>query len=356
MILVLNPGSSSLKYKVYNSDLELQTKGSFSNIGAGDYKNHKEAIVALFSKIADYKITSVGVRIVHGGSFLHPTIINDEVLNEITECSKLAPLHNPPALHTIEAVKNFNPKFPVVAFFDTSFYAELPKESAIYALNSDVAKSFKIKRYGFHGISHSYALGEVKNFEKKRIVSIHLGGGCSITAIKNGKPIDTSMGFTPSEGLVMQTRSGDIDLGIIFFLIDKYGVEEAKRIVEKESGLKGLTGTDGEMLSVLYLAGEEIKGTDFNPPATLKKTHENIEKSKLALNIYCNRIKKYIGGYAALMGGIDTVIFTGMIGAYSPVVRDKVLEDLDFLNINEVLAIKPDEELAIATELSKKKF
>lgn len=355
MILVLNPGSSSLKYKVYDQDLREIARGNFSNIGSFGCKNHREAIEKFFKELSSYQIDLIGIRVVHGGDrFSQSILIDDDVVRELVKCSKLAPLHNPPALETIYAIRENQKQLPVYAVFDTSFYADLPEEAFTYALPEQITKSLSVRRYGFHGISHSHAMKQVPGYENKKIISIHLGGGCSITAINNGKPIDTSMGFTPDEGLVMQTRSGDIDPGIIFHLAEKYGLEKAKNIIEKESGLKGLTATDGEMLSVLYLAGEEIVGADFNPD-NLDKNPQGKENARLALMIYCNRIKKYIGAYAALLSGLDAVVFTGMIGANSPVIREKVMVGLDFLGNFEVMAINPDEELAIAEEVRKLK-
>jgi len=305
MILVLNCGSQSIKWKIFDQKLRLKKKGKARGSLKKELKKIKE------------DITLVGHRVVHGGEeFKKPTRINKEVLKKLQKYNKLAPLHNPYNLLGIKiALKKF-PKASHFAVFDTEFYKDLPKVSSNYALPENLRK--KYRRFGFHGISHEYAMKKVKG---KKIISCHLGGGCSITAIKNGKAIDTSMGFTPMEGLIMMTRSGDIDPGIVLDLGKK-----AKRVLNYESGMKGLTGTD-EMLKILK------------------------KKNTLALEMFVYRIKKYIGAYYAILGGCDVLVFTGMIGAGDPRIRKLVCKDLNILKKTKIVSIKPDEELAIAQKI-----
>lgn len=355
MILVFNPGSSSLKYKIYDKDLTEVGSGSVANIGSSSIKNHTEATKKLCSEIKNLKlqIDVIGYRVVHGGGLLeNGSIADDKNIKVLVDHSGLAPLHNPQALQVIQTTEPYFGKAKHLMFFDTDFFKSLPEEESTYPLPIEIAKENNIKRFGFHGISHKYVMAQVDPTGKENLITIHLGAGCSITAISSGKAIAHSLGFTPDEGLIMQTRSGDIDPGIIFFLVEKYGIEIAKKIIEKESGLSGMTGTDGNMLNVLYLAKEKIEDPDFQ--SQVSRTEDNEKQAKLALKIYVRRIQKYIAYYALLLGHVDKLVFTGNIGYGSSVIRDMVTERLESLPIDEFVRIKPDEEKAIATEIWQK--
>jgi len=312
MILVLNCGSQSIKWKVFSNDLKLKKEGSREI-----FKERSLAkILKEELKSINEEITLVGHRVVHGGDkFKKPTKITRSILKELNQLCKLAPLHNPFNILGIKISKKVFPKAKQIAVFDTAFYASLPEKAYSYALPKELRK--KYRRFGFHGISHEYAVDKVDKKHDKKVISCHLGGGASITAIKNGKAIDTSMGFTPMEGLIMMTRSGDIDPGIVLELGKK-----AKYILNYQSGIKGISGYDN-MLDLLK------------------------SKNKLALDMYVYRIQKYIGAYNAILGGCDILIFTGTIGYGSAKIRKMVSSVLK----TKVIAIKPDEELAIAKKI-----
>lgn len=351
MILVINPGSSSLKYKLFDRTKEISsnTIKVLPNIGT---KNHFLACEKMLDEISENieKVKIIGIRVVHGGAIYEkPALIDRKVISDIKKLEGLAPLHNPPALRVIKSLKKQLPNIPFYAVFDTSFYYDLPGISKMYPLPLEISEKHKIRRYGFHGISHKYTCSLIDPKKENRVISIHLGGGCSITAVNKGKVLDTSMGFTPDEGLVMQTRSGDLDPGLVLFLVKTYGYKKTKEIIENKSGMAGLTGTNGEMLEILELAGENIEGDDFK--GSFKRNDINSKQSKEALEIYITKIKKYIGAYAALMGGVDIIVFTGKIGACSNVIREKVMKDLGFLKYTKFDFVQPDEELAIACEI-----
>ena len=351
MILSINPGSSSLKYKLFDSSLNVVSEDNIAiEDGSVDFNLAIDKMLKYVeSNFAE--IEKVVVRVVHGGpNNGEVSKVNDEILSEIEKYSALAPLHNPPALNVIKSLTQKFGQDKIFAVFDTGYFNSLPEESSKYALGS-IETPITIKRYGFHGISHKVMQGEADPQNSKKVISIHLGAGCSMTAISSGKVITTSMGLTPDEGLVMQTRSGNLDPGLVLYLASEIGLEKAKELIEKKSGLAGITGTSGSMIDILLLAGEEVSGGDHD--LKYEKTEENIKKAKLALNIYINRIKEYIGAYSALMGGLDTIIFSGKIGSNSKVIRDKVTSDLDYLGEIEIKEIEADEELAMAKIVNK---
>lgn len=324
MILVLNCGSQSIKWKLFNEKLKPVKEGS---------------LIEDLSKLTNEKIDLIGHRVVHGGGkFVKPLKITNENLAELEKISYLAPLHNPYNILGIKACQKIFNNIPQIAVFDTEFFADLPEVAKTYALPENLVKEFVFKRYGFHGISHEYVAKKTKG---NKIITVHLGGGASITAIKNGKVIDTSMGFTPLEGLVMMTRSGNIDAGIVLEICRKYGVEKTSDILNKESGVKGICG-EGEMLEVLRI----IKDKPASAEASARQ-----RKAKLALDVFVYSIKKYIGAYYAILGGCDTLVFTGAIGAGSSKIRNMICKDLDILKKAKILAIKTDEELAIAQKI-----
>ena len=272
------------------------------------------------------EIAAVGHRVVHGGEkFVQPTLITDEVINEIEKVSQLAPLHNPPNLAGIRACMRLMPNVPQVAVFDTAFHATIPDYAYMYALPYDYYTAYGVRRYGFHGTSHQFVTGVALEMlaregiapETSRIITCHLGNGCSMAAVQGGRVVDTSMGLTPAEGLVMGTRSGDIGPGILIYLARRLDApaSDIDRIINKESGLLGLSGISSDMRDIEEAAA---------------RGHVRAE---LALEVFCYRIRKYIGAYAAAMGGLDAIVFTAGIGENSPVVRERVCRGLEFLGV-----------------------
>lgn len=315
MILILNCGSQSIKYAIYTKSLKLKKE---KKIDFFNKKNFAKVLRKELLKI-DEEITLVGHRVVHGGDkFKKPTVITRSVLKELSKI-KLAPLHNPFNILGIKIASRRFPRVKRVAVFDTGFYSDLPEKASLYPVPGD------FKRYGFHGISHEYVSSQYSN---KKVISCHLGGGASITAIKDGKPVDTSMGYTPMEGIMMMTRSGDIDPGIVLEL-----GKRAEDILNKESGVKAICGYS-DMRDVLK---EEKKDKDC----------------RLALDLYVYKIQKYIGSYYAILGGCDTLIFTGAIGHGSAKIRKMITKNLKILSKTKVVAVKPNEELAIAQKIKK---
>jgi acetate kinase len=339
MILVLNCGSQSIKWKLFRKkNLKLLDQGEKTVFNSNNFEGILfREINKIKNKYFD-KIQKIGHRVVHGGEkFRKPTKITKQVLKELEKFNKLAPLHNPFNILGIKVAKKVFPEIPQIAIFDTEFYKDLPEKVYIYPLPEKIRKKYKIRRFGFHGISHEYTAKEAakrikKPFEKLKIITCHLGGGSSITAIKNGKAVDTSMGFTPMEGLIMMTRSGDIDAGIVLELVKKFSLEKANKILNFESGLKGICGEEN-MLDVL------------------KKAKQGNKKAKLALDLFVYRIQKYIGAYFAILGGCDLLIFTGTIGFFSAKIRNMICRDLTILKNTKILAIKTNEELSIAQKI-----
>lgn len=339
-ILVLNSGSSSIKYKLFDISEgveQLSDKGLVERIGE-KVRNHKEALNIILSKIGT-KIKAVGHRVVHGGDiFKESVLINNETIKAIGEFSELAPLHNPPSLLTITESKKILSGIPHVAVFDTSFYQNMPEYAYLYAIPYRFFEKYKVRRYGFHGTSHRYVTVKAASILRKplrdlRIITCHLGNGCSITAVKNGKAIDTSMGFTPLEGLVMGTRSGDIDPAIVPYIMEKENIAVDKMIdlLNKESGLLGISGISNDMREIISSA-------------------EGNEKAKLALDIFIYRIKKYIGSYVAVLdGAVDAVVFTGGISENQPDLMKRISNDAITSTV-EILIIPTDEELMIARD------
>ncbi|MEW6009528.1 MAG: acetate kinase [Candidatus Omnitrophota bacterium] len=340
-ILVLNLGSSSVKYSFFSMPAgKLLDKGLVEKIGEkSGPKNHKQVLETLLRNIKDIK--AVGHRVVHGGeSFKAPQLINKNVLAEIRRCCILAPLHNPTNLIGIRFCAQVLPGVPQVAVFDTAFHQTMPSYAYIYALPLSFYRRFSIRRYGFHGTSHEYVAKEAAKILKKplsklKLITCHLGNGCSITAVAKGHSIDTSMGFTPLEGLVMGTRCGDIDPALIFFLKDKLGVslEKLQDILNKESGLKGICGVSNDFRDIKKLSK---KG--------------NI-RARLAIEVFIYRLKKYISAYLGILGGADAIVFTGGIGENNPDIIKKATEGLSIFlkkTKTKILVIKTNEELLIA--------
>ncbi len=341
MILVLNCGSQSIKWKLFSEKLK-KVKGG--DVSVADDKDYGNILLTEIEKLAEYKadIKIIGHRVVYGGKkFKNLAVLNSDSLLELGKFNRLAPLHNPYNILGAKTAERVFPLVKQVAIFDTEFFDNMPEVAKIYALPKEITEKYGFRKFGFHGISHEYVAQKAaekikKPLNKLKIITCHLGGGASIAAIKNGKPIDTSMGFTPMDGLVMATRSGSIDPGIILELAEDLSVERTKEMLNKESGLMGICHT-GEMLEVL----EKIKRED--------------ESAKLALNIFAYSIKKYIGAYFAVLDGCDVLVFTGSIGAGLPKTRNTILKDLNILKNTSILVIKTDEEMAIAQKIIKVK-
>ncbi len=350
-ILVLNCGSSSIKFQLLNMEVEsLLVKGSVEKIGTrtaivtldipgkdkikdvAEILDHQTALEKVINSLMDKKlgiikdrseITAIGHRVVHGGeSYSGSVAIDDGVMREIRNLIDLAPLHNPHNLKGIEVCKKLFPDITQVAVFDTAFHQTMPATSYIYPLPYVLYSRYKIRRYGFHGTSHYYVAHQCaemmgKKFEDLNIITAHLGNGCSIAAIKKGKVIDTSMGFTPLEGLVMGTRCGDIDTSIITFVIAKedLSLQEANTMMNKHSGLMGISGVSNDMKDL-------TDAMDDQP------------RAKLAIDIFCYRLKKYIAGYAGALGGVDALVFTGGIGENCSIVRQQSCEGLEFMGLD----------------------
>lgn len=395
LVLVINCGSSSVKYDIIEtSTREDVCKGSVERIGAVTsivkhepvngkkvketvtIQNHTEALEAVLNFLlgTDSKILksvsdikAVGHRVVHGGEMFKDSVLIDEDVKEAIEAAvDLAPLHNPPNLKGIEAAKTALPDIPHVAVFDTAFHHSIPANHYLYGIPNRLYRRYKIRKYGFHGTSHYFVSREYykrneKDVEDTKIISCHLGNGASIAAIDGGKSIDTSMGFTPLSGLVMGTRSGDIDPSIIFYLVEKeeLPLSHVHAMLNRHSGLQGISGFSSDMRELI----DEAQNGD--------------RRCQQAIDVCCSRIKQYIGSYIASMNGCDAIIFTAGIGENSPVVRKKVLENMEYLGVEldhvwnenapndkitrittdeskiEALVVPTNEELVIAIDAAK---
>ncbi|HQF42063.1 MAG TPA: acetate kinase [Ignavibacteriaceae bacterium] len=390
-VLVLNSGSSSIKYQFIDTEKKVAlAKGLVDRIGmagavlshqrydgdkikiAGEILDHQIAVEyvlgVMLSKnhgvIDDKKdIEAVGHRVVHGGeSFTGSVFISDEVVKVLQDNIELAPLHNPPNIKGIQACQRILPDTPQCGVFDTAFHSQMPPKAYLYGIPYELYKKYKIRRYGFHGTSHLYVSQRAaeflgKDYNQLKIITAHLGNGCSITAVKHGKSIDTSMGFTPLEGLLMGTRSGDLDPSLILYIMGKEGltIGEANTLLNKHSGLIGISGESSDMREIL------------------SAVKDNQQRAKWAFEIFAYRIRKYIGAYAAAMGGLDALVFTGGIGENAKEVREEICKDLGFLGIEldemknnsgeefisksdsrvAVLRIPTNEELVIAMDTAE---
>ena len=349
-VLVINCGSSSLKYQLINSDTEdVLAKGLCERIGidgrlvyqkAGCDKEiteaamptHKEAIQMVLDALVNDKtgaikslseVNAVGHRIVHGGEkFASSVVITDEVLEAVAQCNDLAPLHNPANLIGINACKELMPGVPMVAVFDTAFHQTMPEKAYLYGLPYEYYENYKVRRYGFHGTSHSFVSKETArvlgmDLKNSKIIVCHLGNGASISAVKDGKCVDTSMGLTPLEGLVMGTRSGDIDPAIMEYIAKKEDLDIAgvMNVLNKKSGLEGISGLSSDFRDLTAGAKEGNK------------------RAIAAIEVFCYRVAKYVGSYVAAMNGVDAIAFTAGIGENVGLVREKVCSYLGYLGI-----------------------
>jgi acetate kinase len=390
-VLVLNCGSSSIKYQFIDTEKEFAlAKGMVERIGMTgavlSHSRHDGETIKIVGEILDHQIAieyviaillspnhgvvkdikeidAIGHRVVHGGETFSGSIkINNEVIKVLQDNIELAPLHNPPNIKGILAVTRLLPDTPQVGVFDTAFHSKMPPRSFLYGIPYELYKKYKIRRYGFHGTSHLYVSHKAaelmgKKVDELKIITAHLGNGCSITAVKNGVSIDTSMGFTPLEGLLMGTRSGDLDPSLILYIMGKEGLSlgEANTLLNKHSGLIGISGESSDMREILASVKDEQK------------------RSIYAFEIFCYRIKKYIGAYIAAMGGLDALVFTGGIGENATEVREEVCRNMEFLGIKldklknenketllsdtslpvKVFRIPTNEELVIAMDTAK---
>ncbi len=390
-ILVLNCGSSSIKYALYNmDDKSVMTSGGAERVGLDgafvkvkmpdgtkkkvmhDIPEHTEGVKFIFSLLTDPEIGviksldeigAVGHRMVHGGEkFNKSVVLNDEVLEVFKSVSDLAPLHNPANLKGVQAVSELMPGLPQVGVFDTAFHQTMPAHSYLYAIPYELYEKYGVRRYGFHGTSHRYVSQRVceylgVNYNEKKIITCHIGNGGSVAAVENGRCVDTSMGLTPLEGLMMGTRSGDIDGGAITFLEKKLGLDAdgMSNLLNKKSGVLGVTGISSDM--------REIDDAVAN----------GNERAKLALDMYNYRIKKYVGAYTAAMGGCDIIVFTAGVGENQYQMREEVCSGMEYMGVKldveknktvrgeeavistpdskvTVCVIPTDEELMIATD------
>ena len=376
-ILVINAGSSSLKYQLLNPETgDLLAKGLCERIGIDGkftYKPqvegkkvldaidvamppHSEAIQAVLDALVDAEngvigsmkeIDAVGHRVVHGGeAFNKSVLITDEVMKAIEDCIPLAPLHNPANLTGIRACQKVMPGVPMVAVFDTAFHQTMPAKAYMYALPYEYYENDKVRRYGFHGTSHKYVAGRAaamlgKKPEELKLISCHLGNGSSVTAVDGGKSVDTSMGFTPLAGLPMGTRAGDLDAGILQYVMNKYGlsIDEMLNVLNKKSGVEGLSGVSSDFRDLENAAAE------------------GNEKASLSREKFAYEVKKYVGAYAAAMGGVDAIIFTAGVGENDKAIRAMVCKGLEYMGVkldDEANSVR-GKETVISTADSKVK-
>ena len=390
-ILVLNCGSSSIKYALYDmDDHSVVTSGGIEKIGLPDsfikikvngkkiqmdepVPEHTSGVQLIFRVLTEgenavlkdlHELDAVGHRMVHGGErFSESVLITDEVMRDFAACNDLAPLHNPANIKGVNAVKALLPEIPQVGVFDTAFHQTMPDYAYMYATPYELYEKYGVRRYGFHGTSHRYVSRRVLDFlgiekaEGTKVITCHIGNGASIAAVKDGKCVDTSMGLTPLEGLIMGTRSGDIDAGAVTFIMDKEGLDTKglSNLLNKKSGLLGVSGGASDFRDIL------------------KGIEEGNDHARLAKEMYTYRIKKYIGQYAAAMGGVDIIVFTGGAGENQWEVREGATDGLEFLGVKmdveknhscrakemtisaddskvKVCVIPTDEELMIATD------
>lgn len=360
MILVLNSGSSSLKYKLFqpqDSNLVEIKSGSVNDIGRKECANFREAARTIYSEIIPHKndIKHVGHRIVFGGSKSQDgEQLTKASLANLIKVSHFAPLHNPAAVTTIKYFSGVL-NCPQYLYYDDAFYLNLPQTEKIIPIDQNIGGKLDIKRHGFHGISHEHAFLSSEANRYSKVISIHIGAGSSVTAILDGKAVATSMGLTPLGGICMLTRSGDIDPGVVTYLVKKLGISKTEQILNKQSGLTGIMGRSYSFFDILYLAGEKIEDDGYK--ANFDQIDDNLrDKARVALDLFSSRTKQFIGAYSATMGGVEALLFTGRAGAGSSVLRDKICLGLDYLNLKQVISFKPDEELAIAHKIIKNNY
>jgi len=350
-VLTLNSGSSSLKFGLFDvpqaearsvhgilptviagevkgigreAELRLRTRGTSLQKRQRGIKDHQQAVQWVFEQLAGETIEAIGHRVVHGGeSFVDSVRIDAGVITEIERLSELAPLHNPAGVGAIQGAQAALGDIPMVAVFDTAFHQTLPLHAATYAIPQELAARHRIRRYGFHGIAHAslaagYAAHTGRPLDRVRLITLHLGNGCSAAAIRHGRSVETSMGFTPLEGLVMGTRSGDVDPAVVSYLAQREGVSpaEIERWLNERSGLLGLSGLTHDMRELLRAAEQRQ-----HPGAAL------------AIEVFCHRARKYLGAYLAVLGGADAVVFGGGIGEHAPAIRARICEGMEWCGL-----------------------
>ena len=373
-ILVLNCGSSSIKYKLFDMDQnhvmaqggieKIGLPGSFLKLTAPNGEKvileepipeHTKGIEFIIHQLTKGQyacidslkdVDAVGHRVVHGGEkFNQSTLITQEVLDNIIACNDLAPLHNPANLLGINAVAAIAPEMPQVAVFDTAFHQTMPAKAYMYGIPYEYYEKYAVRRYGFHGTSHRYVSKRAcdilgLDYNKTKVITAHIGNGGSIAAVKNGQCVDTTMGLTPLEGLLMGTRAGDIDAGAVTFLMEKenWTAQDASNVLNKKSGILGVSGVSSDMRELTQAA------------------NAGNERAKMAMEMYHYRIKKYIGAYAAAMGGVDVLVFTGGVGENQSIARYDVCADMEYMGIKFDAAINDTihgDEAVISTPDSK---
>ena len=372
----------SLKFSLFNDSFEEIAKGIFERIGSSNsfcdfkkdgnktrdekfFETHKDSLVFLFEKFRENNIDPndieiIGHRVAHGGKNNDSILVEGDVIENIKKISNLAPLHNPVQISVVESCMELFPNIKNSLSFDTAFHQTMPEVAYTYGIPVELTEKYSIRRYGFHGLSHEFVLNEYarminKDIKDLNLIVCHLGSGASVCAIKNGKSVDTSMGFTPLEGLLMGTRAGDLDPSIPLFLARNKGMslDDVENILNKKSGLIGLTGMQNvDMREILYLADYPV--TDFDGSYLNEKfTSEDLillkKRCKLAVDIFVYKVKKYIGSYYFILGNVDAIIFTAGIGERSQTIRDLVIKDLPIGN-TAVEVINTNEEKMIAME------
>ena len=374
-IIILNCGSSSIKYQlvempekhvlvkglvekigIEGGRIKHQVKGGEKLVVEHNIDNHQQGMEEVLDLLVSEKagilksleeIDAVGHRVVHGGEDFSGSVpITDEVIKVLEECIELAPLHNPPNLEGIYTMKRLLPNVPQVGVFDTAFHQTMPEHVYLYAIPFVLYEKYKVRRFGFHGTSHKYVSGRAcdilgVDINTQKIISCHLGNGSSIAAIKNGKSYDTSMGMTPAEGLIMGTRTGDIDPGALLYMAEKEdtSIKETSDLLNKKSGMLGISGVSSDMRDIEDAA------------------NEGNYQAKLALEMFAYRAKKYIGAYTASLGGVDIIVFTGGIGERDPETRKRILNGLGYLGIklNQSNLDVKGEEILLSSDDSKVK-
>lgn len=389
IILVLNCGSSSIKYQVIDmksvQEHQLLAKGQIERIGLSDgilthkpvgrpsvekikdIPNHTEGINLILKSIVDHEygvidslkdINAVGHRVAHGGEFFKDSaVITDQAKKQIESCFELAPLHNPANMKGVYAIENLMPDIKQIAVFDTSFHQTMPKQNYLYALPYEYYTEYRVRKYGFHGTSHRFVAKKACkhigiDFHNSKLITCHIGNGGSVTAILNGKSFDTSMGFTPVDGLVMGTRCGNVDPSVLLYVAEKEGLSTSQinNVINKKSGLLGITGISSDM--------RDIKDAAAN----------GNELAILALQIFRERIKQYIGSYAAEMGGVDAIVFTGGIGEHDTDGRKVILSNMEYMGIEfdekaneeaygkDMIITKPSSKVKVAVETTNEEL
>ncbi len=352
MLLVVNCGSHSLKYCLYDHDKVVKSD-VLNDIGKNETaQDHRQAWEKLSQDLSSYHdiIDLISHRIIQGGEkYRQATKLNPMVLKDLAEYEKLIPLYMKPILAVIEMTMTSFPNIQQIGIFDTGFFKDLSAKVFTYPLPAALNQKYQLRRYGFYGINHQYAIRKAQEnygmIRTQKAISLYLGAGASIAAVQEGVCTDTSMGFTPLEGLMMMTRAGDLDNGLIIQLL-RHGmsIDEVENILYTQSGLIGISGISQDMRDILFLAGYKVEDEGYKAPSTLAKNEASIKQARLAIEMYIYRIAKYIGAYTIALGGLDALIFTGPIGAGSTEIRNLITNYLHILHDYELIVVEPNEE------------